>query len=294
LSEALVIACIPAYNEEETIGKVVIKTKEFVDKIIVCDDGSEDYTGKIAEGLGAQVIRHEKNFGYGKAIQSLFIESLRLGAEIVVTLDGDGQHDPLEIPILLERMREGDSDIVIGSRFKNESNSNTPGWRKTGINVITNLSSGGKLTDATSGFRAYNKRALNILKLSEDGMGVITEILLKAEEKNLKIDEVPVNITYHRNSSTHNPVIHGFEVMLSTLKYMSIKKPLLFYGVPGLIALCLSAIFGVRTLLIYQKIGTIFTNVALVTLGSAIIGLILMTTALILWVITSIIKENEK
>ena len=106
------MACIPAYNEERCIGPVVLKTLEFVDLVIVCDDGSEDLTGQIAAMMGATVITHERNRGYGAAIRSLQEEALRLGADIVVTLDGDGQHYPADIPQILDAMELGDSDIL--------------------------------------------------------------------------------------------------------------------------------------------------------------------------------------
>jgi len=119
----LIVACIPAFNEERSIGGVVVRTLKHVDRVIVCDDGSVDFTGEIAESMGATVVRHERNLGYGAAIARLFEEALRLGADVVVTLDGDGQHDPTEIP----RLGEGDVDIV-----------------RAGIRVITGLASNGR------------------------------------------------------------------------------------------------------------------------------------------------------
>ena len=148
-----------------------------------------DLTGEIAGGLGAVVVGHERNMGYGASLRSLFTEALGLGADVVVTLDGDGQHDPAEIPRLVERLEAGDVDIVIGSRFLEGGGSEAPGWRRAGIRLITGLASNDRLrlTDAQSGFRAYNRRALESLVLTEEGMGVSTEILLKAEENGLRV-----------------------------------------------------------------------------------------------------------
>lgn len=289
-----VVACIPAYKEEKYIGDVISNTMKFVDKIIVCDDGSRDKTGFIAKELGAHVIRHDRNLGYGAALQSLFKEAKRLGADFVVTIDGDGQHEPKEIPLLLEQLMTGDFDIVIGSRFLNSGFSNAPKWRENGIKLITNIvsSNGLKLTDAQSGFRAYNRHAIESLVLTEDGMGASTEILLKAEDKGLRIAEVPVDISYHENSSTENPVLHGFDVLLTTIKHLSMRRPLLFYGLPGFIALCISTIFWVMTLKIFSLTRMISTNVALVALGTTLVGLILMTTAVILWTLVNLIREK--
>ncbi len=289
-----VVACIPAYKEVDYIGDVVSKTMKFVNKVIVCDDGSGDKTGFIAKELGAHVIRHDKNLGYGASLQSLFKEAKRLGADFVVTLDGDGQHEPKEIPLLLDRLMAGDVDIVIGSRFLNSGFSNAPKWRENGIKLITNIvsSNGLNLTDAQSGFRAYTRHAMESLVLTEDGMGASTEILLKAEDNGLRIAEVPVDISYHENSSTENPILHGFGVLLTTVKHLSMRRPLLFYGLPGFLALCVSTIFWVMTLKIFSSTRMISTNIALIALGTTLVGFILMTTAIILWTLVNLIREK--
>jgi len=294
LTNMFVVACIPAFNEEKNIGGVVVKALKFVDRVVVCDDGSSDLTGDIARGLGAIVVRHERNMGYGATLKSLFHEAMRLGADIVVTLDGDGQHDPRDIPRLLRRLERGDTDIVIGSRFVEGGKSEAPYWRENGIKFISKFVSNDKITftDAQSGLRAYNRKVLESITLTEDGMGVSTEILLKAQESGIKVSEVPVSISYTADSSAHNPLLHGFEVVLSTLKYMSIRRPLLFYGLPGFIFLCLATIFWSIALRIYTITHTIRISVSLIAIGTSIIGLMLMTTSIILWVLISIIREK--
>ena len=285
---------IPAYNEEKNIGGVIVRALKCVDRVVVCDDGSLDLTGDIARGLGAVVVRHERNMGYGAALKSSFQEALRLGADIVVTLDGDGQHDPEEIPRLLDRLRTGDVGMVIGSRFLVGGGSNAPKWREAGIKMITGLTSNKELgvTDAQSGFRAYKREALESLVLTEEGMGVSTEILLKAGENGLKVAEVPVNISYSEGSSTHNPVVHGVDVVLSTVKHLSMRRPLLFYGLPGLISMGIAAVFWAMTLRIYASTKAISTNITLIALSATFVGLILMTTGIILWVLLSAIRER--
>lgn len=293
-SKAFLVACIPAYNEERSIGSVVIRTMRHVDRVLVCDDGSADLTGEIAGGLGAIVIRHERNRGYGVSIRRLFAEALRLGAEVVVTLDGDGQHDPAEIPRLVERLAAGDADIVIGSRFIEGGRSEAPGWRRAGIRLITGLASNGlEVTDAQSGFRAYSRRALEKLVLTEEGMGVSTEILLKAGEMGLVVAEVPIRARSGEGPSTHNPLVHGLDVILSTVKHLSMRRPLLFYGLPGLFALATALVFWVWTFQIFAVEKRVVTNITLIALGGTLIGLMLMTTGVILWVIISVIREKE-
>ena len=112
-----IVAVIPAFKEEENIAKVVLLTKKYVDLVIVGDDGSDDMTAEIAKALGAIVIRNNKNMGKGYTLKRLFNEALKLGADIIVTLDADGQHDPKYIPKLTEPIINGEADIVIGSRY---------------------------------------------------------------------------------------------------------------------------------------------------------------------------------
>lgn len=288
-----VVACIPAYNEEATISRIIIETKKYVDSIIVCDDGSQDYTGEIAQELGAIVVRHNANLGYGAALRSLFTEAIKLDADVLVTVDGDGQHDPKFIPILLDSLQSTNADIVIGSRFLEGGGSNAPRWRTYGIKLITEIASNGKkITDGQSGFRAYNKNAQSALRLTEQGMGVSTEILMKAFDLGLKIVEVPIIISYGRNTSSNNPIIHGLDVMLSIIKHASIKRPILFYCVPGFFATIIGALFWVITISNYTIYKTLSTNLSLIALSGTIIGLTLMNTGLILWVIIGVLRES--
>ena len=289
-----VVACIPAFNEEANIAKVVLTVERFVDRVLVCNDGSTDMTGVIAEALGAEVIRHETNLGYGAALQSLFEEARKRGVDAVVTLDADGQHDPSEIPKLLKRLSLGDVDIVIGSRFLEGGGSEVPEGRKAGIKVLSDLVSNGevRVTDAQSGFRAYNKHALETLKLSELGMGLSTEILIKAGNHGLKIAEVPIRVSYDEDSAKQTPVLQGSSVLLTTLKYLSMNRPLLFFGLPGLVATVASIVFWGLTLYTYSETRVVSLSMVVATLGATFIGLILLTTSVILWVIISVVREK--
>lgn len=295
-TKPIVVAAIPAFNEENSIAKIILQARKYVDLVIVCDDGSEDLTHEIAESLGAFVIKHERNMGYGASILSLFKEAQKMNADHVITIDGDGQHDAREIPILLDRMNGSDFDIVIGSRFIDGGGSETPGWRRWGIELINRFTQNGsvKISDSQSGFRAYNRKALDSLSLTEDGMGISTEILLKAGDLGLRVAEVPIHVTYNEKSSTRNPFTHGFDVVLSTIKHLSLHHPLTFYGLPGIASLIFSLFFWVLTFEEYTISKTILTNAALLGIGTMVVGLMLLTTAMILWVITTLILEQAK
>ena len=204
-----IVIGIPAYNEEKNIASVLIKLKKISQDIIVCNDGSNDLTGKIAKELGAIVIEHKKNLGYGSAIKSIFLKAHEINADVLVTFDADGQHRIEDINTILEPIKNNSADIVIGSRFLN-NNQEIPTYRKMGIKAITkltNVTGGTKITDSQSGFRAYNKRILDKIIPQESGMGISTEILIKAQKADFKITEVPITILYDGDTSTHNPII---------------------------------------------------------------------------------------
>ena len=288
-----IIIGIPAYNEEKNIASLLIKLKKISENIIVCNDGSNDLTGKIAKELGATVIEHERNLGYGSAIKSIFLKAREINADVLVTFDADGQHRIEDINAILEPIKNNIADIVIGSRFLN-NNQEIPTYRKMGIKAITkltNVTGGTKITDSQSGFRAYNKRILDKIIPQESGMGISTEILIKTQKAGFMITEVPITILYEGDTSTHNPISHGSSVILSTLKYVAIERPLIFYGIPGIIFLLVGLAFGVWTIQIYSEQGQVITNIALVGVGGVIMGTILMLTATILYSIVSVVKH---
>ena len=286
---------IPAFNEEKNIGKVIISLKKIVNDIIVCDDGSTDLTKEIAEGLGAKVISHKKNMGYGEAIKSIFNEAKKNETDILVTFDADGQHRSEDIKSLTKPIIDQQAEIVIGSRFlKNETD--MPNYRKIGVKVltkVTNMSIKENLTDSQSGLRAYHKKVLQNINLTDSGMGISTEILIKGHQNKLKIVEVPIKILYGKDTSTHNPVSHGTSVLLSTIKYTSIQHPLIFYGIPGIIFLLVGLSFLLWTLQIYAEETRIVTNIALVGIGTIILGAILLISAILLYSLVSVVRENK-
>lgn len=293
----LIVACVPAYNEEKTIAKVVLLAQKCADKVVVCDDGSNDLTAEIAEKLGATVIRHRKNMGYGRALKSLFAEVAELDADVMLTLDADGQHDAKEIPRLVQPILDDKADIVIGSRFLGEKN-DVPTYRRLGIRFITMLSgrpNGGELSDAQSGFRAYNKKAVRSLILNEKGMGASAEILLRAKRKGLRVAEVPVSTRYQGlDTSTHNWVKHGFSVIASIVRLVVEDKPLFFLGIPGIVFLSAGTFFGLMMLRIFASKGYIETNVALASIAFVLIGIFSIFTAITLYAIQLTRKRIER
>ena len=286
---------IPAYNEEKNIAKIIIKLKKITDSIIVCDDGSSDMTSEIAKNLGVIVISHKKNMGYGAAIRTIFEKSAEIGSDILVTFDADGQHRVEDISRVLRPLENSEADIVIGSRFLGKQ-SNVPNYRKLGIKVITQVTNSSiktKLTDSQSGFRAYSKQVLSKISLSEIGMGISTEILIKASSGGLRITEVPITILYSGDTSTHNPVSHGTSVLFSTIKFTSIEHPLKFYGIPSVIFLTIGMIFTSLAVQYYVNVGRLNTDLTLIGAGTILVGIILLISAILLYSLVSVVREKR-
>ncbi|MDA8721277.1 glycosyltransferase family 2 protein, partial [Nitrosopumilus sp.] len=245
---------IPAYNEEKNISEIIQKLQKITTKIIVCDDGSTDSTGDIAKEMGALVIQHKKNLGYGAAIRSIFLKAREEKSKFLITLDSDGQHRIEDIQNILEPLQTGKADLVIGSRFLNNDGKNVPLYRKIGIKILTKLANTSledNITDSQSGFRGYSEKIIQTITPSESGMGVSNEILIKVSKQGFKIAEVPIIILYDGDTSTHNPISHGSSVLMSTLKFISIEHPLKFYGIPGSIFLAIGLVFLIYTVQLF-------------------------------------------
>lgn len=278
---------IPCYNEEATIGSVVLKAKQYVDEIVVVDDGSIDDSVKVAGYAGATVLRHGGNKGYGTAIQSCFRYARENNFDVLTILDGDGQHDADNIPTVMAPVLEKKVDVCIGSRFIDDNGDNIPLHRKFGIRFLTRLTNAGskekhKITDGQSGFRAYSRKAIELLNPKDNDMGASAEILMQGRKKNLAYEEVPISCRYDLDGSTKKPVNHGVGVIVSILKYLEVEHALLFFGVPGLILFILGLITGLNVFLSYKTTGflpfgpTILMAMLLFTgILSGITGLIL-------------------
>ena len=285
---------IPAFNEEKNIGSLIVNLKKKYDHVLVCDDGSSDTTANIASEMGAIVVKHSKNQGYGSAIKTIFNECKKIDCDILITFDADGQHQISEIDSVLKPIIENKSEIVIGSRFLGNT-IDLPKYRKFGIKTITGLTNtvtGSNITDAQSGFRAYSKKVLTEISPTESGMGISTEILIKSSKKQMKLLEVPITVSYDNNSHSQQPISHGASVIASTIKYVAMERPLLYYGVTGLCFLIVGLIFGGWTIQIYSEQKVVMTNIALIGIGGVILGTILLIAGTILYSIVNVVREK--
>ena len=277
-----IAAAIPAFNEEQYIGSVVLKTRQYVDETIVVDDGSSDQTAKIARLAGATVVQHTSNQGYGATIKTILVEAKKRDISILVLLDGDSQHNPDEIPNLIKPILEG-FDLVIGSREQQKND--IPGYRRVGQRVIARFSrvlSGENLTDSESGFRAFSRKAIEQLDLKENGMAVGAETISRATEKGLKITETPISVKYTEDGSTLNPVAHGVGVLSRIIAMISERRLLFFFGWGGAILVLLGVLAGFRAFGIVVSGGSALTGWALASVLLLVIGIFSVFTGIIL------------
>jgi len=264
------IACIPAYNEELTIGNIVSETLKYVDKVIVCNDGSRDRTALLAKEAGAIVVSHISNRGKGAALKSAFHEALKYKPEVVIMLDSDGQHCPDDIPAILKPILDGVADVVVGSRYLENSITNAPLYRRLGLSILNalfRLGSVADICDTQSGFRAFNREAfLELSDLKESGYNIETEQLFKLNRSGFRIVEIPINVNYDVHTpSKKNPVLHGFEVTKYVLNLIIHQKSLNIINKSSI----LKYIIGLITVMyfIYILNRTYFSNTSIVIIS---------------------------
>jgi len=283
------VACIPAWDEESNIAKVICSAKKYVDKVLVCDDGSLDMTAEIARELGAIVVSHDRNMGKGEALKTLFDEAMKLDADILVLLDGDGQHDPCEIPKLIEPIVESKADLVVGSRYVEGASMDAPLYRRVGLKAINALRRRVNripVSDAECGFRAFSRKALAAVSMFEtNGYAAEAEMLALATRNGIQIAEAPVRIRYRglNKTSKKAPLAHGGELMKSIVQMMIEERPLLYLGVPGIVLLFFGFLLTAYQAMIFNVTQYFSIHVMIVIFGVATVGFTFIVASLILY-----------
>ena len=280
------VAIIPAYNEENSIAKVILQVKRYVDEVIVCDDGSTDMTFMIAKELGASVVRHSEKRGKGEALRTLSKEVMELGADIIVTLDGDGQHDPDEIPMLLKPIEAGESDLVVGSRYVDGGKTDAPLYRRLGLRAINFLYrkfAGVHAKDTQSGFRVYSQKAFEFLmQCDAKGYGIEGEQLALAAKNGLRVMEVPISVKYKgtTKNSKKSPLLHGADLIFTLFRLVVEGRPLLYLGLPGMGFIGIGMMLGLYLLWMFNTSRYFSMPVAILTVGASMAGMLLVIAAI--------------
>ena len=289
-----ILVCIPAFNEGNVIDKVIKNCLKFSDRVVVCDDGSADNTSEVADNAGADVIRHEKNIGKGEALRSLFKFASHSNNDIIVTIDGDGQFLPEEIPKLVKGIKENRADIVVGYRF--DDTVDMPDYRKFGnkmLDKMTNMVQELSVRDTQSGFRAYSKKVIEVIDFKMKGFGADAEILIDATKKGFRLTEEKITVIYDTGTktSTKNPISHSGEVITSLFEMIAIKSPLKFVGVPGVIMIVVGIYFTINVAVTFNEIGYFSIPFTLIGATCLALGLILFLMSILLF---SVSKRSSK
>jgi polyprenyl-phospho-N-acetylgalactosaminyl synthase len=215
-----IVVVIPAYNEAAVVGQVIDGVLANLDGMdatcLVVDDGSTDRTSEIARNRGASVIRHCVNLGVGAATRTGLLAARELRPDVVVTVDGDGQHDPTEIPSLIRCLTENDLDVVIGSRILH-LRVHPPSRVAANLllNVLTLIAYRKVVLDPHSGFRAFNRRSLDVMELSAAGYEFCWEIIGEIVRNQLNYKSLPVKAVYTAYSQAKGqPLLNGVNLVL--------------------------------------------------------------------------------
>ncbi|KKG83982.1 glycosyltransferase family 2 protein [Methanosarcina mazei] len=231
-----ITAILPAYNEEVSIGSIVLLTKLYADNVIVIDDGSTDLTADIARKAGAEVVSHGANRGKAEAIKTGFTAAADLGADIIVTMDSDGQHNPADIPNLVAPIIKGNAEMVNGSRYLNYPGKNSPVYCRAGQTMqdtTAKMNFNLKITDTQSGFRAYAASTKSIFRFSGKKTAIENEMLADAGRSGIRIAEVEIGACTSVGASIRDPVKYTLGALRTMAEDIEANKPLYFYSVPG-------------------------------------------------------------
>jgi len=297
-AQSKIVVGIPAYNEEVSIGSIVLQAREVASKVIIVDDGSTDNTVKIAEKAGATVLRHSENQGKGAAIKTLLDTVREREFDTLVLLDGDGQHNPAEIPTVANPVLDEGADLVIGSRYlQNSRCDETPRYRRVGQRVLDFLTFGPsqtRITDSQSGFRALSPRAVDKLAITTDSFGVETEMIDIASRNGLSILEKSIEARYEGiDGQTQHPIRHGLSVVVFVLQLVRDRHPLLVFGGLGLVFLAIGSYFGLNAAFIYQNTGQFYPAKVLVSGFATVMGAIGVFVGLVLNQISNMFDQID-
>lgn len=290
---------IPCYNEEIAIGSMVLRALAYADRVVVLDDGSTDKTAEVARLAGAEVLVHDVNMGKGVALRDLFAYATHANVDIVVIIDGDGQHDPDDIPRVVQPLLLDEADIVNGSRYLHDAAHDTPRYRRFGQHVLDRVTRFGldadlHITDTQSGFRAFAIKTAPHFKFDADRLAIDSEMLMDAAKAQLRITEVPVRVRYDVGRSSAHPVSHGLDVMRGVLRNVEFERPLLILTAPGALLLISGALLAAWIVNVYYDIGRVVYGPTMLATVLIVIGVFLALTGLILHSMSSLVEGPEK
>ncbi len=291
-----IVVCIPTYNEEKNIAKMIVSIKKYADQIIVVDDGSTDYTSNIVKELGVKLIKHKQNLGKGAALRTGFLHAMTYSPDVVVTIDGDGQHDPSDIPKIIQPIIDGEVDVVIGSR---SDETKMPRYRKIGldgISFLNRLATKTNIKDMQSGFRAYSfKSLISIAPEKYTDYSAEFEQIDSLTRKGFEIKEVPVKLKYDGldKTSKKNFLTHGGELVLASLFMIISRRPIMYLALPGTIFLFIGLFYGFYTLFLFNADRYFSIPMSVVSGGMIILGSLLILSAMFIYILSKMPQKGH-
>ncbi len=289
------VVIIPSLNEEKTISSVIKGIPRQINdiddiKVVIINDGSTDKTAALAESAGAIVINHTQNLGVGTAFHTGIKQALQRGADIIVNMDADGQFNPQDIPLLIDPILKNKAQFVSCSRFaRRDHQPSMPYIKKLGniwMTKLINLITGQRFTDVSCGFRAYHREAA--LRLILFGSFTYTqESLIDLAFKRIRMTEVPLKVkgerTYGRSRVADNLFRYGIKSFSIIFRAARDYKPLIFFGIPGVLTLITGICSGALLFLHWINTGQTYPYRSVVQLSSIliIIGFLLIFIAML-------------
>lgn len=230
-----IIAVLPAYNEETSIGSIILLAKLYTDNVIVVDNASSDQTAEIAKKAGAEVIVHQTNTGKSSALETGFKAAVDLGADIIVTMSSNGHHNPADIPKLVAPIIKGSVDIVNGSLYLNSLDRTSLVYSRVGQTILGRLTKKNprKIRDPQTTFRAYAASTKDIICFDSQGMSIESILLADAGKSGLRIKEVEIGTHRSFGDQVKNPTKYMLGFLKAVVRDIEVNKPLYFYAVPG-------------------------------------------------------------
>jgi len=299
VSSSTVMVGIPCYNEEVAIGSLVLRASRYADEVVVLDDGSTDKTAEVARLAGAHVLVHDTNIGKGGALRDLFAYATQSGFDIIVIIDGDGQHNPDDIPKLVQPLVRDEADVVNGSRYLSGMTGNTPRYRRFGQIVLDKIIHWGlngcdTFTDTQSGFRAFSIKTAPLFRFNSDELAIDSEMLMDAANARLRIKEVGVGVRYDVGRSSKHPVSHGLQVLTGVLRSIEFDMPLLAFTFPGLLLVAFAVGMAAIVIQDYFSVGYVVLGPALLMVLLMVVGTFFVLTGIILHSVSSLVNSRAE
>ncbi|PWB51232.1 MAG: dolichyl-phosphate mannose synthase [Candidatus Methanoperedenaceae archaeon] len=287
-----ITAIISAFNEEISIGSVVLRAKKYTDRVLVVDDGSIDRTCEVARLAGAEVIQHHRNIGKGAALKTGF--GRVNDATVIVVLDC--RYDPEEIPVLVAPILAGKADMVNGSRYINGGKKDIHFYHRIGwylLDTVTNLNSGLHITDTQSGFRAFSRNTFPVFGFNTRGFGIESEMLMDAAKAGLRIKEVEIGVNRDMDSSTGHTASHGLRIFMNVLEDIELNRPLYYFTIPGMVISIIGLAMGLNFLHNFYLGGRMMYGPTLLMMILTLMGIFMSFTGIILHSMSRLLNENS-